>query len=64
VPIRIAVKFIEEYRSVLTLTLMMETEPVSETVVFNSALTRLITREDFIASRNFLIYTGHMALFE
>jgi hypothetical protein len=28
---------------------MMETERVSETLVFNSELTRLITREDFIA---------------
>jgi hypothetical protein len=32
-----------------TLTLMMEKEQVSETLLFNSALTRLITLEDFIA---------------
>jgi hypothetical protein len=33
----------------LTLALMMETEPVSETLALNSALARLITREDFVA---------------
>jgi hypothetical protein len=32
----------------MTLTLMMETEPVSETLDFNSALAWLIAREDFI----------------
>jgi hypothetical protein len=33
----------------LTLTLMMETEGVSETLVFNSDLTWLFTREENIA---------------
>jgi hypothetical protein len=35
--------------SFLTLTLMMEYKRVSETLIFNSALTRMIAREDFIA---------------
>jgi hypothetical protein len=37
-----------EFWSFLTLTLMMETDLVSETLVHNSKLTLLIAREDFI----------------
>jgi hypothetical protein len=35
--------------SFFTLTLMMETEPVPEKLVFNSVLTRLIARKDLVA---------------
>jgi hypothetical protein len=43
--------------------LMMETEPVSKTLVFNSALTQLIALEDFIAfihRESFRSYIGRM----
>jgi hypothetical protein len=39
----------------MTLTLMMETEQVAETLVFNSALTRLIARKGFIAEDGCLL---------
>jgi hypothetical protein len=42
--------FISDFLSFLILTLMMQTESVSETLVFNSALTWLIAQEDFVAS--------------
>jgi hypothetical protein len=37
------------YGLFLTLTLMMQTEQVFKTLVFNSTLTQLITQEDFSA---------------
>jgi hypothetical protein len=41
--------YISDFWPFHTLTLMMDTMPVSEMLVFNSALTRLIARKDFIA---------------
>jgi hypothetical protein len=40
------------------LTLMMETELVSETLVFDSTLTRLIAQEDFITIK-VVSFKGH-----
>jgi hypothetical protein len=40
---------------------MMEIEPVSETLVFNSALTRLIVRENFIELKYHLTITTYVA---